>query len=359
LDLLPKGVELSSKGIRLETNDSASVHILQADKNGNPSDGSLAFNDDQLGNEYYVITYCALGGVCQFAVVGTVGNTSVDIVFQGNINVSTVCVNNRSLPEHAPTGQKASFFIQEYEVLHFESEQDLSATYILSNKKVAVFVGTRDIPNTNGVANLMEQVPPTKTWGTSFLVATNYLDNDGDIIKIVSLTDNTVVHILGSTPFVIPSRGEFIEHRVDWQMHVEVTASNPILVMQFMAIYLYNNTLERYSPSVVLVPHIQQWANDNATIICGLGNSSAIAVITETVNNNSILIEPNPLVISPWMYVTGTLYSVLMVQPVQMKTTISGAKRGSYAFCSGRMSFIQRIDTIVNHQVCKHVSTYK
>lgn len=353
--LIPNGTEISATGIKIESVSEMVMHVYQNGESEHTQavEGYLAIPDRYLGNEYYVITYCSMGGICQFAVAGISDGTRVYVIFPDDVTVSTVCVDGIPLPSSAPSGSAVSFEIQEFQVLHIESENDLTGTYIWSNHTVAVFAGARDVPTTQeslvSKAYLIEQLPPVNKWGTTFVAAPNYLNDAGDIIKIISQYDNTVVHILGFSRLNIPKKGGHIQTRIDWEMHSRIETSNPVLIVQVMSVDMYNQTsYVTGTPAMVLVPHVEQWTdNQESPFYCFpvQDNSTLIAVVSDTENSLYIPVLPTPTVFyTHWSDIDGTDFSVQMFEPFSPETLVYGPKQSSYGFCDGTAALLLRAD---------------
>ena len=358
-ELVPEGNMIKATGIKVEADYDFILHAYQTnDETSLKKEGYLAIPDEHLGNEYYVVTYCTLGGYCQFAVVGIANNTQVNIIFPDGVTSSVVCNNDVEVPNEAPPGSPVSFIINEYEVIHFESVDDLTGTYIFADNNVGVITGSRDIPTSHAVytlSNLIEQIPPVVKWGYSFIASPNYFNDAGDIIKIITNSANTTVDISGFSPFKIPNKGENIEVRIDWQMHSHIESSKPVLILQIMSIDLYNEAGDvTGTPSMVLVPHIHQWTASDMSFYCSpsVSNQTFIAVVTNTDNSMVIPVQPTPtLFLSSWTIVDGTDYSVQMFEPFSDSTSIYGPGHSSYGYCDGSSALLLNADWNWSQQV--------
>ena len=80
------------------------------------------------------------------------------------------------------------------------SSSDLSGTYIVSDKPIAVFSGNvrtevdRDFVKGDR-SHLVEQVPPINTWGTSFYPSPIPNRTTGDLFKVMASEANTTVQV--------------------------------------------------------------------------------------------------------------------------------------------------------------------
>ena len=260
-DLFPQGSNVvDSRAVKIETASEYPVHI-NVKHNGN-DEGFLAIPDDALGTEYYVATFCRFGGYCQFSVTPVEDGTSVMVRFPVAVSGAQVCINGVDVS--GSSSADIPFLLHEFDVLHFESTNDLTGTHITSNKRVALFAGARNVPSTFGapVTHMIEQLPPVNKWGTEFLVVPNINNPAGDEFIILASEASTKVQISGYSPFVIPHAGQFITRRIDWGMYSKIHASYPVLVVQMMSIDIYNDsTSVQGSPSMVLAQSIGHFAN--------------------------------------------------------------------------------------------------
>ncbi|KAL4217785.1 hypothetical protein ACF0H5_022523 [Mactra antiquata] len=358
-NLVPSGTELGAKGISVFSSDAFTLHVFQADDGGNRADGYLAIPDSQLGTEYFVATYCTLGGICQFIVTAIQDATLVTVVFPDNIDNEITCVSGMQEPTNVQSGTALPYIIHEYDTLHFESTQDLSGTYIKSSQPVGVIVGARDVPTADDqVTNTIEQIMPANKWGTEFVVAPNRLNHAGDIIKIVSKIDSTIVHILGFSPFMMQHAGDVVERRVDWELHSRIHASNPVMIMQIMSIDLYNGTNDvTGSPSMVLVPHTDQKIGNGVYFHCDSDNKILSALVEQSATIS--VTEPS----DPNMYesftenVPGTTLEVFTVipNPIVEHVILSNTDLVGYGYCDGVSSFLLASDWTVENEVSSNI----
>lgn len=205
------------------------------------SDAFLVLPTDALGRDYYVMSYNTDvypngdNTPSQFAVVATEDSTVVEFVRVTSPTtdgpISRILLNRGE-----------AYLVQS----RTTSEQyDLTGTRIKSNRPIAVFSGhqrarvplsTREYMASRDC--LIEQIPPSATWGRSaFLVP--YMNPDdgsdpeggqGDRYRILAARDSTVIYI-DSIPIVTLNAGQYYEGPLS-SAHT-VHANRPILVAQF------------------------------------------------------------------------------------------------------------------------------
>ena len=343
--LIPTGTGIFQTGVKLEfpTSTPTNVHVIQDEFEH--AEGFLAISDADLGLEYYIVTYCTMGGVCQFTVTPISNTTSVTIYFPETVQTDSICISGISGLDVVP-GIGLPFTLDELEVLHIESESDLSGTYITADKKVAVFAGARDVPSKkNGYkSRLLEQLPPVNKWDQDFIFSPNPLNDEGDILKLVTMIDNTEIFITGFSPFVIPDSGSKVERRIDWGMPSVVTASNPVLAMQVMAVTLYDddvNATDIPMPAMVLVPGFNHWTSDTLYFPCvylsGQITSTSLVSVSAVNGTTTSMSTGTVAHVGNTGYITDTLNAPSEV------ITIYGFL-AAYGYCHGASAFLLDID---------------
>ncbi|KAL4229249.1 hypothetical protein ACF0H5_012289 [Mactra antiquata] len=359
VNLIPQGTEFATRGIAVRSEDKFTLHVFQPFKNEDLGDGYLAIPDDQLGNEYFVATYCTLGGKCQFAITAIEDDTDVTVVFPDELVDPPVCVSRMGMPQNIQPGTAIPFKINEYDTLHFESEQDLSGTFIKASKPISVVVGASDVPGVGGKASsIIEQIVPVNKWGDSFVVAPNHFNQPGDVIKIVSQTDSTVVNILGFSSFMLNKAGDFVERRMDWQMYSLIKTSNPVMIIQIMSIDLYNiSTIVSGSQSMLLVPHLKQTIEDGVYFYCEAQEEKVFSVLVP--NDGSVAItEPSDdslyEVLNDLEDIQEASYKLYTVKPSPSveHVVLSGENLIGYGNCDGSSTVLLAANWSVDNSEC-------
>ena len=176
-----------------------------------------------LGMEYYVMCYStSVGYTSQYAIIAAEDNTKIEI---------------SPGPSSATARQGKKFTLNRGEV--FQScgdieldEDDLTGTYIKSDKKIAVFSGHQCayVPkNVIACNHLVEQLPPLKYWGNDYVVPP-LEGRTGSVIRILASENNTIV-TAGQEKFTLRA-GEFTELNVG-KATLKIKADKPVLTAQF------------------------------------------------------------------------------------------------------------------------------
>ncbi|WAR17273.1 hypothetical protein MAR_031867, partial [Mya arenaria] len=345
IELLPSGVGIFRSAVKVELDNAAlgtTVHVVD-DSTYIDDRAYLAIPDEYLGTDYYVVTYCAFDGICQFAITPVENNTLVTVVFPKDL---VGVVNCDSL--NVSAGEPLVFLLDEFDVLHFESVSDFSGTHVQSDKNVGVVVGARNISTgfMDIYGSMMEQITPVNRWGKNFVVAPNPANDAGDFVKIVTKADNTKVQITGYSPFIVAQAGSAVEWRIDWGMNSLIEVSLPVMVIQIMSVNLYNDTADVMgTPSMLLVPSLSQWTyntvvnpcNSTATVV----SSSYYDVIPSASENETIdLVEATNITIKSFPNTNAKTF-----------VTILGSFT-TYAVCGETSAFPLDVDWMAESEDC-------
>ncbi len=143
---------------------------------------------------------------------------------------------------------------------------DLTGTRITSSKPLSVFSGSdcANVPqDINYCDHLVEQVPPTVTWGSKFLVASLEGRSSGERIRVLSaraasvaVNCNTVVSV---SEFQLQSGGSFREFEIPINSFCSIESTSPVLVAQ----YAYGGESDGVGdPFMMIIPPIEQFTNN-------------------------------------------------------------------------------------------------
>lgn len=253
-------------GIHVTALDEVSVYGLN---HLNPtSDAFLGLPTDILGTEYINIGYLnnntALNfSGSEFAVVATADNTTVTITPTATTNGHAAGV-----PYTVSMNQGQTYFLQ-----NVDFGKDLTGTVITSDQPIAVFGGHKRTKLPTGSLSagnhLVEELPPTVTWGKNFVTYPLATRRRGDTFRFLASTDNTQVSVNGAVIGTI-NRGQFIERILTTASIVQ--ANNPILVAQYSNSQTFDgNNPPDADPFMVIVPPVEQFLGDYTVTTPQLG----------------------------------------------------------------------------------------
>jgi hypothetical protein len=237
---LPVGAEMfgsgtkESKGILVTAPDE--IFIYGLDQQVFTTDAYLGLPTDIQGTDYVIPTYFNLQGVypSQLAIVGIQDNTTVTITPSFN------AIPGTDTPAALPAGTPFNITLNRLQTFQlkdaaFDSSGDLTGSTITSDKPISVF-GAHEcayIPvNVAACDHLIEQVPPTSTWGKEFLTVPLATRTGGDIFRIIAGTNGTNVTIDGAAVTTL-NRGQSYETTIPSSQYSSIVTSEPALVVQF------------------------------------------------------------------------------------------------------------------------------
>jgi hypothetical protein len=253
---IPTSYELASndgienKGIHITAHAPISVYGLN-DITAT-TDAFLALPTSSEGTRYRSLGYS--GGVGGgLAAVATANGTTLTVTPTETIGSHTA---NVPFTEHLNAGQT-------YEL----KGNDLSGSLIASNLPISVygFNACTDIPAASSACDtVMEQMPPTSSYGTEFVSERLALRHQGDTYRVLADQDGTVVKVNGASVATL-NAGHFYEAMLPTgettanNDGLEITTSKPALVAQ----YSNGQSLDNVGsdPMEMLIPPFEQFEN--------------------------------------------------------------------------------------------------
>jgi RHS repeat-associated protein len=219
------------------------------------TDAFLGLPTDALGTEYVALGYrngaTGLRGT-QFALVAANDATTVTIT-------PSVAVGGRAarVPYTVTLNQGQTYQLRTEEP---GESFDLSGTIITSDKPVAVFGGHKsgNVPHNVPFANhLVEQLPPTSTWGRYFVTTQFATRLKGDTFRFVAARDRTRVYVNGARVATL-DRGQLHEQILTGPAYI--ISDQPILVAQYANGSEYDKV--NGDPTMMIVPPYEQFGTN-------------------------------------------------------------------------------------------------
>ena len=268
---LPYNLEVSSYdqidyGIYLETS-SDKVTVIGQNYDPYTSDTYLALPTikSQTVTEYvyYAMSVYSPNSYSAILIVATEDNTEIKLEVTQSVTVyhyhsyrygyySTRYRYNYVLSP----GNQLSITFNKLQTRYMETTYDLSGTKIVANKPVSVFSGHRYayVPYNDGNRGyLIEQIPPTTSWGTTYYVAP-LATRKSYTIKVLAAHDNTNVTMYcnGTAQSYSLNEKGHTTRTLDNQEYCAIHANKKILVAQFSG-------KNGEDPSMTLVPAINNF----------------------------------------------------------------------------------------------------
>jgi YD repeat-containing protein len=151
---------------------------------------------------------------------------------------------------------------------------DLSGSLIVADKPIAVFGGHEcaDIPAQplrGSCDYIVEELPPTVTWGKQFVTMPLATRHGGDTFRFLGSQDATRVSV-NSVPVATLNRGEWYEQLIDGP--ALITSDNPILVAQYSNGNEFDGVTSS-DPFMMLIPPYEQFLTDYTVTVPAVGLS--------------------------------------------------------------------------------------
>lgn len=257
-DLRMSGSSKSDKGILVSADDEVVVYGVNKEQYSN--DAFLGLPTDVLGMEYYAVTWYPPSQQCELMVVGVIDGTTVSFTFPSSMPSNAVTYNGNSYSG----GSTLTVAIDKFDTVQVTSKQDLTGTYIQSDKKISAFSGNRKTKIGSGGSSdhLVEQLTPVGTWGKNFITVPIPLRTTGDYFKFIASESGTTVTISGgvSDQFTLTNAGDFHQKLMSSTAYCKITADKAIKVVQFCLSQISSS--EKSDPMMMIIPPVEQYAAD-------------------------------------------------------------------------------------------------
>jgi IgGFc binding protein/HYR domain len=217
------------------------------------TDSYLGLSTRGLGKSYMVLAYQnkyggapELNGV-QFALAAPEDNTAVVIVPSVGVGVHAP-----NVPFNLTLMRGQTYQLRDTN----DYPADLTGTLIISDRPIAVFGSHQcaNIPNSNTFFcdYIVEQLPPTELWGTSFVTVPLATRLNGDTFRILALFNSTTVNTNGvAIPLGPLNQGKYFE--IQLASGTQITSDKPVLVAQYADSSDFD-FVPNSDPFMVLVP---------------------------------------------------------------------------------------------------------
>ena len=192
--------------------------------------------------EYYAISYSDVAGKfhSQLLFVGCEDDTEITFA-------STTVTLNRM------------------ETYLYEIASETTGTKVVSTKPISFYSGHRCASiGKGGCDHLVEQIPPTATWGTNFLSASFSSRMSGEIYRILASQPSTNVSVNCTTytqpeTYSLATAGAWQEFMTPDDSFCVIESDKPLLVVEFALGY---DQFSIGDPFMMMVPAVEQYNND-------------------------------------------------------------------------------------------------
>ena len=221
---------------------------------------------DRADYEYFAVSFQGANGYhSEVLLTGCDDNTNVTVTPSQSISIpSDPSIQSSPLINLSP-GQSHTFFLHAQQTLLISTTtSDLTGTRVTSNRPISVTSGNdcRGIPVNNANCEyLVEQIPPTATWGNVFILPPFLGRETGQFYKVVSSMDNTLVKRTCSndsitTDFTLASAGSFEFFHTGKSIYCSLESNKPILVVQVALSFVEGDTGD---PTMILVAPMDEY----------------------------------------------------------------------------------------------------
>ncbi|XP_072047501.1 uncharacterized protein [Amphiura filiformis] len=234
-------VRLTNSGVQERTifvRSSGESLVFVVDNENKDGDTYLVYSTSQLGTQYYVASY-----------------KPYDTRFPSFLCISSIYPNT-SINITTPAGKTVQIILKRHESYRFDSDEgeDLSGTFVQSNKPIAVISGVITYVPDEKVCcldGLIEQLPPVHSWGYKFTFTPFLSLNSGYVYRVFTtiysatlyMSDGNITHIAAES---------FHEEDVTENTVVSFTSDQPVMAVQYMK-GSNANTPDRGDPSMLSV----------------------------------------------------------------------------------------------------------
>lgn len=325
--------EVNEKGMGVHVSSDVPVTVYGLNRRRLTTDTFLALPNEVLGTEYLAVGYdIAIQLTAQFAIVATEDSTKVTII------PSVITRKNKKAKKEFTINLNKGDVYQVTSLPRPSSKEkaDLTGSIVISDKKVAFFSGHQCayVPeNIHACNHLVEQIPPTKAWGTHYYIGrqqkrTNYT------YRVLASENNTKIfedYKLINTL----NRGEYLEKVSD--KDVQITADNPVLVAQYSQGFKNGDSIG--DPMMMLISPTQQFLKKYrfATPVNGSWEHY-INIVTPTKSIRSLRLDGKPIPRKKFKNFGTSRYSIAYIRVAYGTHEITGDEpfgMSSYGFGFG------------------------
>ena len=210
-------------------------------------------------------------GNSTIVIVTSEQSTQVNITLTQNVSITAPDLLQQIPGGKFEAGVPATVLLpSKAQTLLIYSLNDLTGSRITSNKPISLISGHQcgTVPeNVNSCDHMAEQIPPTATWGKTFVTSAIAGRTSFDIFKAIASHSNTVINIScingqgqNFQQIQLQQRGQFENFNVSSGSACYITSTHPILLVQFsVASTLDRPTTFRGDPFMVVVPPVEQY----------------------------------------------------------------------------------------------------
>ena len=300
---------MRDKGVWIHAIDTITVYGMNYAEGTADGFVALPCYDYQKQNyTFYAVSYYQ----SQVLLIGCEDSTELTITPTQAIQIPFDLVRGSNYSVIVSSGESYTVTLNRFQTLLMSSTLDLTGSKVVSNKPIAFFSGYQcaSVPvGVNYCDHLIEQLPPTLTWGRHFFVASSLGKTAGEQYKLITSTTTTIVSYYCYTSggsfsqtfnTTLSGAGRSYEFHIAQNMFCSVQVSSPVLLVQF-AIGGSREPSNYGDPFMVMIPPVEQYRN-NYTFVTQSGFQNAITVIiaSEFLNTADVILNGSSLIRANW-----------------------------------------------------------
>lgn len=291
----------SVNGYSIDSPDPIAAYLMDANTPVASNDITNLFPDTSLGTNYLVMA----------ATSGLINNGSQIAVVAGADGTTVTITPSAPLTTGQPAGAPFVVVLNRLEAIEFRASGtgDLTGTIISSTQPVAAFGGhfCANVPDTTGFCDhVIEQLPASSDFGTSFVLVPTEQAGPGDVVKILARDDGTVVTFQdsgGTTVQPTLNAGESLILPPQLAENTRVTSNQPILLGQFM---IGQALAGDGDPAFSLVPDQGQWLDLYIFNVPAGDYNDFLGIAIEAAALSSLQLDGSPVSPAGFTAVPGT-----------------------------------------------------
>ncbi|XP_076445547.1 IgGFc-binding protein-like [Babylonia areolata] len=238
--VLPAGTLISNMTVEIVASDLITVEVV----NSISSNGDIfsPIPVDKLGTEYFAAAWAR-----QHVI--TASFVTVSAAYHGTVISLTFPPGQREQSASSSSEDRfvlqgvtyfpndvMTFTLDRLQTMQLQSSRDLTGSRITSSHPVAVLSGLNrtSLSGAGCLSHLLEQMPPTTNWATTFVLIHLPEQTAGDTYRFVAKDPMTTLTLAGGAQTLrIQEAGGFVEYDLPHEELVLAVADKPVLAVQY------------------------------------------------------------------------------------------------------------------------------
>ena len=332
-----------SKGLKIKAEQLKQITVFGLNDEHHSTDAFTALPCSHLPSissyEYYAVSVPPTPVIessahSAFLIVACSDSTTVSIT-------PTQTISHPYIPNLTiRAGTTFSVQLQERQTLYVQDMEDLTGSKVVSSAPISFFTGHEcgNVPaGTPECDHLVEQIPPTATWGNRFLVGPTATRRSQDLIRVIAAEDNTSGNVTcvctasgcdnESFTLSLTQAGKFMEFNVSTNTYCSLETDKPVLAVQFTAGGSADG-VSHGDPFMVIVPAVKQYLDITTfTAITGHAYTHyANLFVPAGFDPSGVMIDslPTDRDSEPWVTIPCTITSHMTCGGYAKQVSISG-----------------------------------